>query len=747
MMSFNATRRAALAVAATALVASAPVRAAQADFNEVGRQMGIMLQNAHFARLPYNAETSQRFLADYLRALDPSRLYFTQADVDRFQRDYGDSIYRLLMQANSLQAANDIYRTFQQRVEAQSEAAKEILAGPFDFTGQDSILRTRKDAAWPRDAADAKEQLRLQIKEALLSETLRRETLAKLAKEQGKPDPTANERDPKEKVALRYERFRLNVRDTDEEDIADQFFSAITRAFDPHTEYMSFREMSRFRDSMKNELVGIGALLAVEDDGSTKITGLVVNGPADREGTLKLNDRIVAVDSANTGEMTDILFMQRDKVVDMIRGEEGKVVRLKVERANGAPKIISIRRGKVEMKDSQASAEIIEMTAPDGGKRRLGLITLPSFYVDTEEGQVRCSVDVEKLLRKLVAEKIDGLALDLRNNGGGSLEEVRRMTGFFTGSGPVVQEKNTLGQIQTQNADPQKPIYDGPMVVLTDRTSASASEILAGALQDYNRAVIVGSTTFGKGTVQQPMDIGAMLPFFAARDRAGFLKATIRKFYRPSGSSTQLDGVAADIALPSLTDALEVGEQFLDHAFPHDRIRPASGYSPQPKENLHLAQLRELSQARVNASKDFGYLIADTLKARQRLQENRISLNLDERRKELAGLDSERHERNAESRERFKTVQAADAKSLKFFKLTLDDLDHGKGLHAFDPAKENEDYVRLAKDETAGLDDTPKWPSGLDPAKRESLMVLKDLIDAVNTTRVAGLTPPPTAIR
>jgi carboxyl-terminal processing protease len=732
------------AVAAVAVALVAPsLHAAQADFNEVGRQMGIMLQNAHFARLPYNAETSRRFLADYLKELDPNRIYFTQGDVDRFEREYGEQLYRLLMQANSLRAATDIYRTYQQRVEAQSVAAKEILKETFDFTGNESIQRTRKDAPWPRDAADAKNLLRLQIKDALLSEALRRETLAKMAKEQGKPDPTADDRDPKEKVALRYERFLLNVRDADEEDIADEFFSAVSRAFDPHTEYMSFREMSRFRDSMKNELVGIGALLAMEDDGATKISGIVVNGPADKEGSLKLNERIVAVDSNNSGEMTDILFMKQEKVVDMIRGKEGQTVRLKVEPptgTTGTPKIISIRRGKVEMKDSQASAEILEVARPDGGKRRLGWITLASFYVDSEGGEVRCSVDVEKLLRRLNDEKIDGLALDLRNNGGGSLEEVRRMTGFFTGTGPVVQEKNTLGQVQVQDADDYKPIYTGPMVVLIDKTSASASEILAGALQDYNRAVIVGaSSTFGKGTVQQPMDIGAMLPFFANRERAGFLKATIRKFYRPSGSSTQLEGVASDIALPTITDSIEIGEKFLDHAFPHDRIRPAS-YTPYPKENLFLSKLKEMSQARVKDSKDFGYLISDNLRAKTKQQENKVSLNLDERRKELSELETQRRERNAESRERFKTVQTEDAKAIKFFKLTLDDLEQGKAPHEFDPTKEDEDYVRVAKDEAADLDDSPKWPSGMDPVKREGLMVLKDFVEVTANAPVANVT-------
>jgi len=470
----------------------------------------------------------------------------------------------MLLQGDSMRAATDIYRTFVKRVEARVALSQKLLKeDSLDFGGNESVMRSRKDAPWPRNEAEANTLWRRQIKEAVLSETLRREMLVKMAKEQNKPDATKGERDPKEKIALRYERFLHSVKDVDDEEIANYFLSAVSRAYDPHTEYMSFREMERFRTGMRNELVGIGALLQAEEDGATKIMGLVVNGPADKEGSLKLNDRIVAVDSSNSGEMTDIMFMKIDKVVDLIRGKEGSAVRLKVEPSGGAAgetKLVVINREKVALKDEQASAEVVEMKLPDGGRRRLGWITLPSFYADFDEGKTRCSLDVERLLLRLIDEKIDGLALDLRNNGGGSLEEVRRMTGFFINRGAVVQVKTTLGQVQVQDADNRKPVYDGPMVVLIDKSSASASEILAGALQDYHRAVIVGdSSTFGKGTVQKPVDIGRMLPFFAARDRAGSLKVTFQKFYRPSGSSTQLEGVASDVVLPSLTDAVEIG--------------------------------------------------------------------------------------------------------------------------------------------------------------------------------------------
>jgi carboxyl-terminal processing protease len=745
-MSIQRIRRTVLAV--TALAVANTACAQQADFNEVGRQMAIMLQNTHFAKLPYNAELSKRFLEDYLRDLDFNRVYFTQEDVSRFNEQYGDKLHTLLLQGDSLRAATDIYRTFEKRVETRVTLAKKILKEePFEFTKNETVMRSRKDAPWPRNEAEANEQWRLQLKEAVLSETLRREMLVKMAKDQNKPDATKGEREPKEKISLRYERFLHSVKDADEEEIANYFLSAVSRAYDPHTEYMSFREMSRFKDGMRNELVGIGALLQAEEDGATKIMGLVVNGPADKEGSMKLNDRIVGVDSNNSGEMTDIMFMKIDKVVDLIRGKEGSSVRLKVEPAGGAAgetKLVVITREKVSLKDELASAELIEMNQPGGTKQRMGWITLPTFYADFEEGKTHCSVDVEKLLLRLNEEKIDGLILDLRNNGGGSLEEVRRMTGFFINRGPVVQVKTTLGQVQVQDADNRKPLYDGPLVVMIDKSSASASEILAGALQDYNRAVIVGdSSTFGKGTVQKPVDIGRMLPFFAARERAGSLKVTFQKFYRPSGSSTQLEGVSSDVTLPSLSDAVEIGEKFLDHALAHDRIRPASDFHALRKEDLFLPRLKELSQTRIKASKDFGYVTEDVNKAKTRLQENRVSLNIDERRKELLDVDTQQHQRNAERRERFKSVEAGDAKALKFFKLTLDDVEKGTGLREFDPSKENQEYMRRAKDATDALDDAPKWPTGLDPVKREGLMVLKDLVDLTESGRMADVTKKP----
>ncbi len=744
-MTISWFRNAAASVALLAISCSACAQ--QADFNEVGRQMAIMLQNSHFARLPFDPQLSHRFLDDYLKQLDSQKLYFTQDDVNTFNKNYGDELHNLLLHGNSIPAATEIYRVFSQRVEERVAFAKTLLdGGNFDFSADESVMMSRKDAPWPANQTVANELWKLQIKEAVLGETLRRELITKLSKEQGKPDPGINDRSPAEKVALRYKRFLSSVKDVDDEEIANYFLSAVASSYDPHTDYMSFREMNRFNDGMKNELVGIGALLQGEEDGATKIKGIVVGGPADREGVLKLNDRVVAVDSLNTGkpeDMVDIMFMKIDKVVDFIRGKEGTSVALKVEPAGGVAgetKIVVISRGKVEMKDEQASGEVIEFKSEKGAPHRLGVITLPSFYADFVEGKIRCSVDVERILKRLIDEKIDGLVLDLRGDGGGSLEEVRRMTGFFIDSGPVVQVKNTLGQVQVKDSDGGKAMYDGPMAVMIDKSSASASEILAGALQDFNRAVIIGdSSTFGKGTVQQPMDIGRMLPLFAARDRAGYLKVTIQKFYRPSGSSTQMDGVVPQIILPSLTDAMEIGERYLDHALEHDRIRPAANFKPLDVQGLFIPRLLELSLERRKDNKDFGYVVEDILRAKKRYDANVVSLNKEAREKELEESDALQKKRNAERRSRFEKMAAKDKEDLTFYKITLDDLEKGADLKSYDPSDENTSFMRRAKDETADLDQTPKWPTGLDPVKRESLAVVRDLAELTENARLAGL--------
>lgn len=733
-----------IASVSIALASSCTLLAEQpTDYNEVGKQVSILLQNTHFSRAKWNKELSAKFLDTYLGDLDPRRMYFLQSDIERFRQEYGDKLHDMLLRKNSTVAAEDIYKTYVTRAKESSALINEVLKETFDFTKDETIERSRKNAPWPKDRTEWQNLWRASVKDAILSETLRRETVARMAKEQGKEDPLAKEKSPVEKVRLRYERLLHSVTEADTDDMSNYFLVAVTKTFDPHTEYMGYREIARFKDSMKNQLVGIGAQLQAEEDGATVIKGIVVGGPADKHGELKLNDRIVGVDSLNTGDVVDIMFMKIDKVVDLIRGKENTEVRLKVEPAGAAPgetKFIVITRGKVEMKDEQASAEIIEKKDEKGVLRKLGWITLPSFYMDFDNNEASCANDVEKLLRRLMEEKIDGLVIDLRGNGGGSLEEVRKMTGFFIKRGPVVQVKDELGKIEVKDSEAREPIYQGPLVVMIDKTSASASEILAGALQDHNRAVIVGdSSSFGKGTVQQLMDVGRMMPFFARRDRAGTVKVTLQKFYRPSGDSTQLQGVKSDIVLPSLLDGLEIGEAFLENKLEFDKIRQAADFEPLERKDLFLPRLQELSAARIKDNKDMAYTQEDIAEMKKRTEENKDNLNKAMRDKEIADADVKRHARNKERLERFAAISRQDKESMKFYKVSLTDVNEKKPLVAYDPSVEDEKYMRKAKDETADLDDTPKWPSGMDVIKREGLAILTDLTLMTESAKAAGV--------
>ena len=727
---------------ALALWSSSGIFSQAADFNVVGSEMSRILLNGHYARLDFDDELSARILKDYIESLDPNHLYFEQGDIARFEKTYGPELDNLLLEKQSIPAATDIYQTFQRRAAERMEMVNKILTDEkFTFQSDREVERDRTEALWPKDSTEAYMLWRLQIEDALLAEELRREGIAKRAEEQGKANPLANEASPIDKIKQRYERLIKTVEASDEEDIANYFLSAVAASHDPHSDYYSARELQQFRVNIENRLVGIGALLRAEDDGATKIEGIVNNGPADRQGELQLKDRVVAVDSKNDGQWVDIMFMPLDKVVEMIRGENGVEVALKVEPADGAPgetKIIVIKREEVTMKDELTTAEVISY-GEGAEAQKFGVIKMPSFYFDPEDRSVRVSLDLELILERLKKEAIEGLVIDLRGNGGGSLEEVRRITGFFVGDkAPVVQIKMTNGHIEALNSPFRKPRYDGPMVILTDKGSASASEILAGALQDSNRAVIVGeSSTFGKGTVQQPLEIGRFMPVFANRDRAGAVKLTIQKFYRVAGSSTQLEGVIPDIILPSVRDALEVGEKYAKHALPYDNIRRAPEFEPLDRQGLFVPMLKAKSEARIQENQDFKYVVEDTKRLEQRLEANTISLNIEKRRQEIKEADQRRKDRNAERIKRFAQLAEKDHQEFKIYRLTLDDV-NAQELPEVNLEEDNERHMRRAKDEIADLDDTPEWPSGLDATKREGLSVLRDLTRAVQAAKIAG---------
>ncbi|KAB2675413.1 MAG: hypothetical protein DVB31_00465 [Verrucomicrobia bacterium] len=483
--------------------------------------------------------------------------------------------------------------------------------------------------------------------------------------------PAEREKETVEKLTRRYNRTLRTLKQYEPDEVLQIYLDALAHSYDPHSDYFGKSELDSFSIQMGLTLFGIGATLQSED-GYTVIRNVVPGSPAAKSRQIEVGDKIVAVAQGDDGEWVDIVDEKLKKVVDQIRGPKGTRVRLTVVPAGGdssARKLVSIVRDEVKLEDSEAKARLVELPGPDGRVRRVGVIDLPSFYASFPVGSAgRSSVkksttaDVSRLVRKLTAEKAEGIVLDLRRNGGGSLEEAINLTGLFIKTGPVVQVKESSGRVmQDEDRDPSV-LYDGPLMVLTSRFSASASEIVAGALQDYGRAIIVGDTsTHGKGTVQTIQELGMFLPDTGINP--GAVKLTIRKFYRASGESTQLKGVVPDVVLPSVNNLLEVGESSLTNALPWDTIPPAE-YEKLNRIQPHLAQLMGRSSNRIASDRDWAYVREDMDLYGKRQAEKSIALNLSQR---LRERDADK----ARAEARKKELAARGEKDPKTYEITL----------------------------------------------------------------------------
>jgi len=733
-----------------------PAARAATDYGEVAHAVATALQNQHYSRHDFNDDYSKRMLAHYLDLLDFDHRFFLQSDVDDFRREFETKLDDMILVNADVSAAKKIYDVFKQRARDRVAKNLEVLkTEKFEFDGDDSVHITRKDLPWPKDEAEADRLWYGILKNQVLAERLSRQLRAdrevqkaaestpeerqkaaeRKADPNAKPLPT-----PEEKTASFWERFGKSLDENDEEDVINLFLSSMAAAYDPHSEYMSPSENENFHVGMKNSLVGIGALLSKKDD-AVEIQGIVVGGPADKSGLLKERDKIIGVAQGKEGAMEDVRALKLQKIVDQIRGEEGSVVRLKIIPSNDptTEKEISIVRAKVDLKDKVASAQLIE-TTKEGRPLRLGWITLPAFYADMDTNESGCTKDVRRLLERLMKENINGLVLDLRGNGGGSLEEAINLTGLFIKRGPVVQQVDWRRERpdfrSSRNAD---PLYNGPLVVLTDKTSASASEILAAAIQDYGRGVVVGDeATFGKGTVQTILDMKRVMPIFSDSSRAGSLKATIQKFYRIAGGSTQFKGVRSDIVVPQRIDAYEIGEDQLKNPLPYDVISPLK-YTPSEHSPLPLDELRTRSQVRVGKEPEFQYTKEDAKRLREQIERNTVSLNLKNRSEEIASNKDRRKARIAERKERVATLGEAQESQYKVYRLTLDTVAQPNLKLESEFTDEQTTGMRLAKDEDEIelADDKVKYPYDLEPVKLESLRILSDLIGLSPANRTA----------
>lgn len=716
-----------LAVVASAfLVTTAPVQA-KSDAEQICVSVGRLLEEGHYTHQQLNAEMSQKFLRNYLELLDFSHLFFTQKDVDALTAKYGTALADDVLLGN-LKPAYEIYDLYQKRVDERVAKIKELLKQPMDFKTDATVDLRREKAPWPKDAAEADELWRGRISSELLQE--------KLSEHPIEPGPQL--------VGRRYDRIARNVHEENREEQMKLYLDALAQSYDPHSEYLSKADFKNFNIQMGLKLVGIGAMLRTED-GYAKIESLVPGGPAQTDGRLKVGDRISAV-AQGGNEYVDVRDMRLDKVVEMIRGKKGTKVRLLAIPANASDpsqrKNVELVRDEINLKDQEARADIIIKKDAEGNSVKLGWLTLPSFYADMDRHSKSTTRDVLALLKRLKKENIGGLVIDLRRNGGGSLEEAISLTGLFLKSGPVVQTKGSNGNIVI-SSDPDPGIaYGGPLIVLTSRQSASASEIFAAALQDYGRAVIVGDkNTFGKGTVQTILPIGRFTSLLGSRsDDDGELKLTIQKFYRVAGGSTQLHGVASDIVLPTLTDLPEFGEGALKNCLAYDEV-PRARFTKWPNA-LFIDELKRRSAERVPHNQEFHYVMEDMERLRKKLDENRVSLNEDARRKEL---QDDKARKETRSKERL----ARHEEEPNIYRVTLDNVDKPNLQLIMYPGKLAESKAKAgatkvspeaATDDdtdTIGAADDTKEPA-IDPERDEALSILADLVDLSHGPKTAS---------
>jgi carboxyl-terminal processing protease len=589
-----------------------------------------LIEDLHYSQPRLDDSLSSAVLDRYLDTLDGNRMYFTARDIASFNR----LRYQLddRVRTGELQPVFDIFNLFRQRAGERVEFAVGLLASEPDYSVEEAYRWDRSELPWPVSDAEINEVWRQNVKSDGLRLMLTGKTWAEAA----------------EILKERYERSYKRVTQLTSDDVFETFMNAVAHNMDPHSSYLSPRQSEEYRIQMSLSYDGIGASLQLEDD-YVKVMNIIPGGPAHIDGQLKPEDRITAV-GEGTGELVDVIGWRLDDVVQRIRGPGGTSVRLQVLPAGAAPgspeKMLELVRDKVKLEEQAAKKSLLEIPFDDE-TFRIGVITVPSFYQDFaarsrgDEDYTSTSRDVTRLIEEFKAEGgIDGLVMDLRANGGGHLSEATELSGLFIERGPVVQLRETRGNIQVLDDPSPTAVYDGPLAVLVDRFSASASEIFAAAIQDYDRGVIIGQQTFGKGSVQNlfPLDK------FMRGDDNGQLTLTIGKYYRVTGESTQHRGVIPDIELPSMVDTETVGESSRDTALPWDRIQPTR-FRADTELKSELDQLRMHQTSRAASDPDYRYLIDDVAAFREMNAQKTVSLNLETRIAENKSLEQGRLDR------------------------------------------------------------------------------------------------------
>ncbi|MFJ4397159.1 carboxy terminal-processing peptidase [Pseudomonas sp. NPDC089396] len=624
----------------------------QPDRDEIVASLNVveLLKRHHYSKPPLDDARSVIIYDSYIKLLDPARSYFTAADIaefDKWKTQFDD-----FLKSGNLDPGFTIYKRYLDRVKQRLDfALAELNKGvdKIDFTTQETLLIDRENAPWMKNQAELDDLWRKRVKD----EVLRQKIAGKEPKQ------------IQETLTKRYKNQLARLDQTRAEDIFQAYINTFAQSYDPHTNYLSPDNAENFDINMSLSLEGIGAVLQSDND-QVKIVRLVPAGPAAKTKQVAPADKIIGVAQGNK-EMVDVVGWRLDEVVKLIRGPKGSVVRLEIIPASNAPsdqtsKIVSITREAVKLEEQAAKKSVLKLKQ-DGRDYKLGIIEIPAFYLDFKAYRAgdpeykSTTRDVKKLLTELQKEKVDGVVIDLRNNGGGSLQEATELTSLFIDKGPTVLVRNSDGRVDVLEDENPGAFYKGPLALLVNRLSASASEIFAGAMQDYHRALIIGGQTFGKGTVQtiQPLNHGE-------------LKLTLAKFYRVSGQSTQHQGVLPDIDYPSIIDTKEIGESALPEAMPWDTIRPVVKPAADPFRPF-LAQLKAQHEARSDKDAEFTY-IRDRLALTQKLMnEKTVSLNEQERRArhdqiEAKQLALENTRRKAKGEEPLKELKKEDEDAL-----------------------------------------------------------------------------------
>ena len=614
---------------------------------ETAVELVEQLEERHYAKLAYDDTLASQHLDNYLDNLDGGRMFFTAADIADFE------VYRTRLddelRAGKLDAGFDIFNRFHQRLISRLERLVEELpetVTAMDFTVDERYPLDSSSLPWAADASALDERWRLHLKNQVLN--------LRLADKPG--DEIA------ETLVRRYRNQLRRVEQYNAQDAFQLLANSLTELYDPHTNYFSPRRSENFNISMRLSLEGIGAVLSPDDE-YTRVQRIVPAGPADKEGQLQPSDRIVAVAQGDDGEFEDVIGWRLDEVVQLIRGPKGSTVRLQVlpakAGADAERKEIRIVRNEVKLEEQSAQKRVIEVPRGDGGTMRVGVIDIPTFYIDFDamrrgdEDYKSTTRDVRRLLDELEEEDVDGLIVDLRNNGGGSLQEANDLTGLFIEYGPTVQIRHSSRRVWRDGKRLRSSYYDGPLLVLINRLSASASEIFAGAIQDYKRGLVVGDRSYGKGTVQ------TMVPL-----TEGQLKITESKFYRISGDSTQHRGVVPDINFPSLYDPEEIGESALEHALDWDQINPVRHRRYSNVDAL-VPKLADLFESRSRSNPEFLYLQDQLEVAAENRGIESVSLNesvrrAERRERELRALEIENRRRAALGEEPLASLEALD---------------------------------------------------------------------------------------